>query len=207
MRNIDISSIEYSKFKPVDISAFKVNFTTKVRVNRYRDVFHQGEYKVEDALNRFINDDLEVIGTEPNKVLSELEFYIRYLCLSYLNNLLSQRGKVNHKITTQSLSPTMLVLLAELLTKPLDYTIIYRSKSNQLDDIAKKYKKPAATIYKALKDLKDNKYIVEDEDKNLCFNDEITKLRLIIKGQLEDNGIATYDYLTKYVVCSKQVKT
>lgn len=132
-------------------------------------------------------DELDISTT-----INEFTFYCLYISI------------VNITLTDK-LTDTQIIVLATLMKKSYDFTLTFDGKGNRLVELHKDIGRLSKnTIGLALKKLIEKKYLVENEDKMLVLCRQLQNVRGVVKKQLEQKGIAQFDYLFKSFISNAQ---
>ena len=135
-------------------------------------------------------DKVIAIGT-PSSRLTEAQFYNVYLMM------ISIKDKRYEPLTAAQRE-----LLALIMSKPMDYTIVALAKDGKLITIAeelstKDKKKTANSIYILMSRMKQYEYFVITEDKQIALKAHLQKVRCKVKSQIKKQGYATFDCIFK----------
>lgn len=172
----------------------KITYSKKLSVNKYNTFKAFGTFKEKGELDPMTKE----IEVEVGKTISEYTFYFLYLSI---NNILQPKEN--------KLTETEMIILSAIMEKSLDFNLPVDSKDNKLSELAKElstesYKRTPNSIYQATKRLRDKAYLVTTEDKLIFPNKTLQELRGLIKKQLDEGGVATFDYLFKCVISNGQ---
>ncbi len=137
------------------------------------------------------NDGIHVISS-----IDEFTFYKIYL---ELNNVIRWK-RVNGGIVDTKISDTPVELMAHIMTKPVDFSLIYRNKDSKLIDIAKELDKSANSVYASMNRLRQAEYLIKNEDSLFVPNQELRDLMNKVKSSVVDGAPLTFDYLFKFCV-------
>jgi hypothetical protein len=127
---------------------------------------------------------------KPLQTVDEFTFYFLYCTI---NNITEK----------EQIASTQLLVLSAIMCKPLDFSLPIDSKDGKLTKIAeelstssKKARTPNS-IYQSVKRLRDKGYLVETEDRLIVPNAKFQYVRQVVKKQLQQKGLATFDYIFK----------
>ena len=159
----------------------KTNYHKKLKVNKNVTPVYFGKAVEEEG-------DVGVV-IAPMKTIDEYTFYYLYC-------------SINNITAKVKLAPTQLIVLSAIMNKPLDFSLPIDSKDNKLTRIAEELStedKPrtANSIYQSVKRLRDAGYLIENEDKLIVPNATLQRVRYIVKREIEEKGMAAFDYLFK----------
>jgi hypothetical protein len=109
---------------------------------------------------------------------------------------------INNIVAKKSIADTQLLVLASIMSRPLDFSLPIDSKDGKLTVIANELSTPEKVrtpnaIYQSVKRLRDKGYLVEVEDRLIVPNAHFQRVRQIVKNQIIKKGFATFDYLFK----------
>jgi len=134
-------------------------------------------------------EELEVSGT-----IDEVTFYYFYCCVT---NVVLPKGK--------QMTPTQMLIMSVLMSKPLEFTLPIDSKDGKLMDLAKEIsndekERSRNSIYQSVKKMKEAGHLVETDDKIIVPCARLQYVRVAIKKQIALYGCASFDYLFKCYV-------
>lgn len=164
------------------------------RINRSpknNKIVEYGKYKIVDMFDNFAEH------TECIKSISEFVFYKTYLIL---NNVVGIYNVVDNKNTLTELGLAPIDVMALIMCKPMDYTILYRNKDSKLENLGLELDKTTGSIYASISKLRKCKYLITNEDDLYVPNEELNSLRLLVKNQIIEKGHLTFDYIFKFTV-------
>lgn len=130
------------------------------------------------------------------ETLSEKEFYKMWL---YLRNALARTAYIDDKIDT-SITPVNVDYMAEIMAKPLSFTMPSKSKNNVQTKLAEQLGKNAQSAYSAIHRLRKAGYLIKTEDNLIVPNPNLEKLRKITKKHLQTLGTFPISYLMNIIV-------
>ena len=135
-----------------------VNYDKRIKLTKLNKSIKYGKYEEND------DGKLNVISTIP-----EFMFYKIYL---ELNNVIGFR-EVNGEMVDIKISEAPVELMAHIMTKDLDYTLIYRNKDSKLIDLGKELDRSPNSIYASINRLRSSYYLIKNEDNLFVPNDEL----------------------------------
>ena len=135
-----------------------VNYDKRIKLTKLNKSIKYGKYEEDD------DGKLNVISTIP-----EFMFYKIYL---ELNNVIGFR-EVNGEMVDIKISEAPVELMAHIMTKDLDYTLIYRNKDSKLIDLGKELDRSPNSIYASINRLRSSYYLIKNEDNLFVPNDEL----------------------------------
>lgn len=162
-----------------------VNYDKRVVLSKMNKSIKYGKYEEDDA------GKVNIMSTIP-----EFMFYKIYL---ELNNVIGFR-EVNGEVVDIKISEAPLELMAHLMTKDLDYTLIYRNKDSKLIELGKELDRSPNSIYASMNRLRDTYYLIKNEDSLFVPNDELRYVMIKTKEAIKNNGYLTFDYLFRFCV-------
>jgi predicted DNA-binding protein YlxM (UPF0122 family) len=137
-----------------------------------------------------------VYATVPVSSIDEFTFYKIYL---QLNNVVRYR-KSGIKLIDMKLTEIPMELMAHLMTKHNDFSLVYRNKDSKLQEIADELDKTVTSIYTSMGKLRQAGYLINSED-GLCVpNQECRDLMRKTKEKLDKGEHLAYNYLFKFCV-------
>jgi len=115
---------------------------------------------------------------------------------------------INNIIAKKAIADTQLLVLASIMSRPLDFSLPIDSKDGKLTEIATELSLPDKirtpnAIYQSVKRLRDKGYLIEIEDRLIVPNAHFQRVRQIVKNQIAKKGFATFDYLFKCFIEKK----
>ncbi len=169
----------------------KAHFNRINRSPKNNKIIQFGEYKITDMFDNFAEN------TECVKSIDEFAFYKTYLLL---NNVIGIYNIEDNKNTLIELSQAPIDVMATIMTKPLDYSILYRNKDSRLENLGIELNRTTGSIYASINKLRKCKYLIMNEDDFYVPNEELNSLRKQIKSQILEKGHIAYDYIFKFTV-------
>jgi len=165
-----------------------INYDKKESISRNCKIVRYGKYveTTDDETNQPI---IEVLSS-----IDEFTFYKIYL---ELNNVIRYKN-VNGKLIDFRMSEAPIELMAHIMTKSLDYTIIYRNKDAKLIELADEIDRTPSSIYASMNKLRKSHYLIKNEDKQFVSNNELQDLMKKTKECIENNEALTFDFLFKF---------
>lgn len=161
----------------------KPDYHKTMKVSKYSSYALFGKY--------LENDDgtLHVTGT-----IDEFTFYYLYCSI---NNIVLEKDK--------QLSPTQLLVMSAFMAKPADFCLPSDGKDGKLMELAKEIseddkERTRNSIYQSVKRLKEAGYLVETEDKLIEPNARLQYVRQVVKKQIKEQGVASFDYIFKCLI-------
>lgn len=170
-----------------------INFDKRESMVRDCKIVRFGIY---EALS---HTDNTIDGTKAVSSIDEFTFYKIYL---QLNSVVRYR-KSGIKIVDMRLSDTPLELMAHLMCKPLDFTLVYRNKDAKLNDIADEIEKTVTSVYTSVNKLRKAGYLVNTEDGFCVPNNECRDLMAKTKLHIATKGHLAFNYMFKFCVENK----
>lgn len=134
--------------------------------------------------------------TKPIKTIDEFTFYKIYL---ELNNVI-RWGMSDGEIIDMKTSEAPIELLAHIMTKDEDYTLLYRNKDSKLSDLGKELERSDNSIYASINRLRKAAYLIKNEDNFFIPNKELRDLTKQTKNAIKVNGFLSFDYLFKFCI-------
>jgi hypothetical protein len=141
--------------------------------------------------------------TKPITSIDERTFYQIYL---ELQNVIKWRQTPNGNID-MSLSDTPIELLAHMMTKDENFTLLYRNKDKsqiqlgiELGEVAGGKVRTPQSVYTSIAKLRKAEYIVKTEDNLFVPCDELRQLMKKVKSEIKEKGFVTFDFLFKFCV-------
>lgn len=146
---------------------------------------------------RYGNYREEADGTIiPIKSIDESTFYKIYL---ELNNVIGTK-RVNGENIDIKISDAPIELMAHIMSKDLDYTLVYRNKNNKLHDLGKELDRSANSVYASMTRLRKANYLIKNEDDLFVPNDELKYVMKKTKESINKNGHLAFDFLFKFFI-------
>lgn len=133
---------------------------------------------------------------KPIKTITESLFYQMYL---ELNNVIRWK-KVNDELIDMRISEAPVELMAHIMSKDLDYTLIYRNKNNKLNELGDELNRTSNSIYASVARLRKAGYLVKNEDDLFVPNDELKFVMKKTKEAFKKDGFFAFDFLFKFCV-------
>lgn len=164
----------------------------KKRVNFNTITIEFGEYDFDET---YVHDNI-IYKTKPKKVISELEFYKKYLLLKTLIKTV----RVDGEEIDVSITPMCIELMAHIMTKGLDFNMNWKNDCQQLKDLAKEMGRTEKSLYKSYVMLKKKRYFITTEDKLVMPNMELHKLRKRVKDLIAKNEHAAIDVNLEFCI-------
>lgn len=162
-----------------------VNYDKRVLLSKMNKSIKYGKYEEDDKGK-----------VTPISTIPEFMFYKIYL---ELNNVIGFR-EVGGEVVDIKISDAPLELMAHLMTKDLDYTLIYRNKDSKLIDLGKELDRSPNSVYASVSRLRDTFYLIKNEDSLFVPNDELRYIMTKTKEAIKKNGYLTFDYLFRFCV-------
>ena len=160
------------------------------RVNRNSKVVRYGKSKP------VTNEETGDISIVPIKTIDEFSFYKIYLSL---NNVVGTKVTPSGNVDI-ALSDTPIELLAHLMTKDENFTLLYRNKDKKQVELGIELERTAQSVYTSISKLRKAEYIVKNEDNLFVPCQELRDLMKNVKGLIKKNGFVTFDFLFKFCV-------
>lgn len=162
-----------------------VNYNKRVLLSKMNKSIKYGKY-----------DEDEKGNITPITTIPEFMFYKIYL---ELNNVIGYR-EVNGEVVDIKISDAPIELMAHIMTKDLDYTLLYRNKDSKLSDLGKELNRSANSIYASINKLRESFYLVKNEDNLFVPNDELRYVMTKTKEAIAKDGYLSFDYLFRFCV-------
>lgn len=156
------------------------------KVDRNSKIVRYGKSKLND----------ESTELKPITSIDEFTFYKIYL---ELNNVIKWK-KTQTDMIDMRLSETPIELLAHLMTKDENFTLLYRNKDKKQVELGLELDRTAQSIYTSITKLRKAEYIVKNEDNLFVPCQELRDLMKKVKQQIRDKGFVTFDFLFKFCV-------
>jgi|TARA_R110000851_G_scaffold8694_4_gene33447 hypothetical protein len=189
-----------------------IQFTNRSRLGYFRNVYNVGTFALDvdsqeldlERIRESVHYKNSAKVESTKDVMGEYQFYIMYLTmLSTANGFVETKSETGKVIKKPTLTPTHVIYLAKLMSKPLDFTIPTNSKSNKITQIAAELGKTAQSFYNALHKLKKHGWVYVTEDSNIKLKTNLENVRIMVKLQLEGNGgVAFWDSLFRYTIAN-----
>jgi hypothetical protein len=162
-----------------------INYDKKVILSKMNKSIKYGKYEEDE------NGKINVISTVP-----EFMFYKIYL---ELNNVIGFR-EISGDIVDVKISEAPVELMAHIMTKNLDYTLIYRNKDSKLIELGKELNRSPNSIYASINRLRATYYLIKNEDNLFVPNDELRYVMSKTKEAIKKDGYLTFDYLFRFCI-------
>ena len=162
-----------------------INYNKKVVLSKMNKSIKYGKYEEDD------NGKINVISTVP-----EFMFYKIYL---ELNNVIGFR-EISGDVVDVKISEAPVELMAHIMTKDLDYTLIYRNKDSKLIELGKELNRSPNSIYASINRLRATYYLIKNEDNLFVPNDELRYVMSKTKEAIKKDGYLTFDYLFRFCI-------
>lgn len=162
-----------------------VNYDKRVLLTKMNKSIKYGKFEEDDKGNT------NIISTIP-----EFMFYKIYL---ELNNVIAFR-EISGEMIDVRISEAPVELMAHIMTKDLNYTLIYRNKDSKLIDLGKDLDRSSNSIYASINRLRASYYLIKNEDNLFVPNDELRYVMIKTKEAIKKNGYLTFDYLFRFCV-------
>ena len=162
-----------------------INYDKKVILSKMNKSIKYGKYEEDE------NGKINVISTVP-----EFMFYKIYL---ELNNVIGFR-EISGDVVDVKISEAPVELMAHIMTKDLDYTLIYRNKDSKLIELGKELNRSPNSIYASINRLRATYYLIKNEDNLFVPNDELRYVMSKTKEAIKKDGYLTFDYLFRFCI-------
>jgi hypothetical protein len=162
-----------------------INYNKKVVLSKMNKSIKYGKYEEDE------NGKINVISTVP-----EFMFYKIYL---ELNNVIGFR-EISGDVVDVKISEAPVELMAHIMTKDLDYTLIYRNKDSKLIELGKELNRSPNSIYASINRLRATYYLIKNEDNLFVPNDELRYVMSKTKEAIKKDGYLTFDYLFRFCI-------
>jgi predicted DNA-binding protein YlxM (UPF0122 family) len=90
--------------------------------------------------------------------------------------------------------------MAHIMTKDLDYTLIYRNKDSKLIELGKELNRSPNSVYASINRLRATYYLIKNEDNLFVPNDELRYVMTKTKEAIKKDGYLTFDYLFRFCI-------
>lgn len=145
-----------------------------------------------------IEADSLIYTTAPVSTIDENMFYKIYL---QLNNVVRfKRSGV--KIIDMKLTDAPMELMAHIMCKGPEYTLVYRNKDSKLQDIADELGRTVTSVYTSMGKLRTAGYLINTEDGLCAPNNECLDLVKKTQASIKDKGHLAYNYMFKFCVAN-----
>ena len=162
-----------------------INYDKKVILSKMNKSIKYGKYEEDE------NGKIKVISTVP-----EFMFYKIYL---ELNNVIGFR-EISGDVVDVKISEAPVELMAHIMTKDLDYTLIYRNKDSKLIELGKELNRSPNSVYASINRLRATYYLIKNEDNLFVPNDELRYVMSKTKEAIKKDGYLTFDYLFRFCI-------